>query len=96
MQRAKALVCMQVAAAHAAATAARGGRGRAAASTSAAVGTEAANTIMAVEPVPMLRSYAVQIMANYLKQTDNNMRCVLLVIQDAIIDTAVPHTLHDL
>jgi hypothetical protein len=43
--------------------------------TSAAIGTEAAATIMNVEPVPMLRTYAVQIMANFLKQSDNNMRC---------------------
>lgn len=51
--------------------------GRAARSTSAAVAMETANTILEIAPVQMLRSYAVQIMANFLKQQDNNMRCVL-------------------
>lgn len=50
--------------------------GRAARSTSAAVAMEAANTILEIAPVQMLRSYAVQIMANFLKQQDNNMRYV--------------------
>jgi hypothetical protein len=49
--------------------------GRIARTTSGAVAMEAANTIMAIEPVPRLRSYAVQIMANFLKLQDNNMRC---------------------
>eukprot|EP00892_Ulva_mutabilis_P011372 jgi/Ulvmu1/8607/UM046_0005.1 len=52
--------------------------GRAARSTSAAVAMEAANTILEIAPVQMLRSYAVQIMANFLKQQDNNMRYVAL------------------
>lgn len=49
--------------------------GRVARTTAGAVAMEAANTIMAIEPVPRLRSYAVQIMANFLKLADNNMRC---------------------
>jgi AP-1 complex subunit gamma-1 len=68
----------KVAAAHASAAPRGSSRGRAGASTSAAIATEAATTIMAVEPVPTLRAYAVQIMANFLKQSDNNMRYVAL------------------
>lgn len=66
-------ILAKVAAAH---TTAQAKAGRVARTTAGAVAMEAANTIMAVEPVPRLRSYAVQIMANFLKLSDNNMRCV--------------------
>ena len=67
-------VLAKVAAGHAAA-APRGAGRRGGGTTGAAVATEAAVTIMRIEPVPTLRSYAVQIMANLLKQPDNNLRC---------------------
>lgn len=65
-------ILAKVAAAH---TTAQAKAGRVARTTAGAVAMEAANTIMAIEPVPRLRSYAVQIMANFLKLSDNNMRC---------------------
>ena len=58
-------VLAKVAAGHAAA-APRGAGRRGGGTTGAAVATEAAVTIMRIEPVPTLRSYAVQIMANLL------------------------------
>lgn len=66
-------ILAKVAAAH---TTAQSKAGRVTRTTAGAVAMEAANTIMAIEPVPRLRSYAVQIMANFLKLSDNNMRCV--------------------
>ena len=67
-------ILAKVAAAHATVPTVRRGGRTAGGTTSAAIGTEAAATIMAVQPVPMLRNYAVQIMANFLKREDNNMR----------------------
>ena len=65
-------ILAKVAAAH---TTAQAKAGRAARTTAGAVALEAVSTIMTVQPVPRLRSYAVQIMANFLKLSDNNMRC---------------------
>jgi hypothetical protein len=72
-------ILAKVAAAHAAIPTLRRAGRSAGGTTSAAIGTEAAATIMMIEPVPMLRNYAVQIMANFLKRDDNNMRCGLSV-----------------
>ena len=56
-------ILAKVAAAH---TTAQAKAGRAARTTAGAVALEAVSTIMTVQPVPRLRSYAVQIMANFL------------------------------
>jgi hypothetical protein len=68
-------ILAKVAAVHANVPTFRKGGRTAGGNTSGAVGTEAAATIMMIEPVPMLRNYAVQIMASFLKREDNNMRC---------------------